>query len=141
MRRSGAEVAHERAQEIITGPDGVCAVRTRDGEIECRSAVICTGGLSYPGTGSTGDGYRMAAELGHTVTPARPSLVPLESPDGFCRDMQGLSLKNVRLTAYEDGHSEIARRARCCSRISACPGRWCFRPRPICEASLRKNTG
>ena len=103
MRRSGAEVAHERAQEIITGPDGVCAVRTRDGEIECRSAVICTGGLSYPGTGSTGDGYRMAAELGHTVTPARPSLVPLESPDGFCRDMQGLSLKNVRLTAYEDG--------------------------------------
>ena len=67
MRRSGAEVAHERAQEIITGPDGVCAVRTRDVEIECRSAVICTGGLSYPGTGSTGDGYRMAAELGLTL--------------------------------------------------------------------------
>ena len=103
MRAGGVDVLHERAEAILTGGDGVRAVRTAEGDIECRSAVICTGGLSYPGTGSTGDGYRLAAELGHTVTPTRPSLVPLESPDGFCREMQGLALKNVRLTAFEDG--------------------------------------
>ena len=103
MRAGGVDVLHERAEAILTGVDGVRAVRTAEGDIECRSAVICTGGLSYPGTGSTGDGYRLAAALGHTVTPTRPSLVPLESPDGFCREMQGLALKNVRLTAFEDG--------------------------------------
>ena len=103
MRAGGVDVLHERAEAILAGGGGVRAVRTAEGDIECRSAVICTGGLSYPGTGSTGDGYRLAAELGHMVTPTRPSLVPLESPDGFCREMQGLALKNVRLTAFEDG--------------------------------------
>ena len=103
MRAGGVDVLHERAEAILAGGGGVRAVRTAEGDIECRSAVICTGGLSYPGTGSTGDGYRLAAALGHTVTPTRPSLVPLESPDGFCREMQGLALKYVRLTAFEDG--------------------------------------
>ncbi|MBR4424959.1 MAG: aminoacetone oxidase family FAD-binding enzyme, partial [Oscillospiraceae bacterium] len=60
-----------------------------------------TGGASYPGTGSTGDGYRMAAELGHSLSPLRPSLVPLESDDPDCARLQGFSLKNVRLTAFD----------------------------------------
>ena len=98
MLAGGVDVLHERAEAILTGGDGVRAVRTAEGDIECRSAVICTGGLSYPGTGSTGDGYRLAAALGHTVTPTRPSLVPLESPEAFCGRMQGLALKNVMLT-------------------------------------------
>ena len=68
---------------------------TDAGEIECESAIICTGGLSYPLTGSTGDGWRFARELGHTVTPARPSLVPLVSPDPCCARMQGFSLKTL----------------------------------------------
>lgn len=100
---SGARVVRSRALAVNAMEDGVCSVQTADGDMECRSAVICTGGLSYPGTGSTGDGYRMAAELGHTIVPTRPSLVPLESPDGFCRELQGLSLRNVTLTAFEDG--------------------------------------
>ena len=101
--KNGVEILREKAKAIKTGEDGVCAVVTERGEIPCRSAVICTGGLSYPGTGSTGDGYAMARALGHTVNQCRPSLVPLESPDGYCREMQGFSLRNVTLSAYEDG--------------------------------------
>ncbi len=102
-RENGVRVLRERATRVLTDEAGaVRAVSAGGGEIECEAAVICTGGLSYPGTGSTGDGYRMARELGHTIRPCRPSLVPLESPDAWCREMQGFSLRNVELSAYED---------------------------------------
>lgn len=102
-RENGVRVLRERATRILTDEAGaVRAVSAGGGEIECEAAVICTGGLSYPGTGSSGDGYRMARELGHTIRPCRPSLVPLESPDAWCREMQGFSLRNVELSAYED---------------------------------------
>lgn len=102
-RENGVRVLRERATRILTDEAGtVRAVASGGGEIECEAAVICTGGLSYPGTGSTGDGYRMAGELGHTIRPCRPSLVPLESPDAWCREMQGFSLRNVELSAFED---------------------------------------
>lgn len=75
------------------------AVELEDGDsLPCKAVVLATGGLSYPATGSTGDGHRMGSELGHTIVAPRPSLVPLESPDPFCGQMQGLSLKNVVLT-------------------------------------------
>ena len=64
----------------------------------CKAVILATGGLSYPATGSTGDGLWMAEELGHTLVDIKPSLVPLESPDPFCAQMQGLALKNVTLT-------------------------------------------
>ena len=102
MNRAGVRVIHSSAKHIITEADTVTGVETCDGVIECRAAVICTGGLSYPLTGSRGAGYKMAQELGHTVTPTRPSLVPLESDDDYCAEMQGFSLKNVTLSAYED---------------------------------------
>ncbi len=60
--------------------------------------MLATGGVSYPATGSTGDGYRMAAQLGHEIVPPHGSLVPLVSEDEACRQMQGLALKNVELT-------------------------------------------
>lgn len=73
-------------------------VRLKDGQILRADAVIvCTGGLSYPSTGSTGDGLRFAQETGHRVTDCRPSLVPLETAEDWCRDLMGLSLKNVEL--------------------------------------------
>lgn len=73
-------------------------VQLEDGEILRADAVIvCTGGLSYPSTGSTGDGLRFAEETGHRVTGCRPSLVPLETAEDWCRDLMGLSLKNVEL--------------------------------------------
>jgi predicted Rossmann fold flavoprotein len=64
------------------------------------AVILATGGASYPGTGSTGDGYRMAEESGHTITPLRASLVPLETVETWIRQVQGLSLRNVTLSAY-----------------------------------------
>lgn len=102
MQRNGVKLERCRAKRILAENGAVVGVETEEGIIECRAAVICTGGLSYPLTGSTGWGYKMAEELGHTVMPRRPSLVPLESADEYCAEMQGFSLKNVTLSAYED---------------------------------------
>lgn len=73
------------------------------GLIECSSVVLCTGGLSYPKTGSTGAGYELAKKAGHTVTPLLPSLIPLISKEDYIRELQGLSLKNVAIKAIVDG--------------------------------------
>ncbi len=103
IKKCGVELLQASAKRIITEDAQVTGVETDKGIISCRAAVICTGGLSYPLTGSKGAGYKMAQELGHTVTPCRPSLVPLESDDDYCAQMQGFSLKNVVLSAFEDG--------------------------------------
>ena len=102
-RRAGVRILKRRAGQIIAETGAVAGVMTDAGCIPCRAAAVCTGGLSYPLTGSDGAGYRFAEALGHTVNPTRPSLVPLESPDEYCAEMQGFSLKNVTLSAYEDG--------------------------------------
>lgn len=107
MRRVGVKTVFARAEEILLSNGAVCGVRTDKGIIECWSACICTGGVSYPLTGSTGDGFRMAQELGHTVTELRPSLVPLESEDDWCAEMQGFSLKNVTLTVYDSKNKVV----------------------------------
>ena len=92
--RLNAEVAGlERSGDRITG------VRLAGGEqIQADAVILCTGGLSYPATGSTGDGYRFAADAGHTVLPASPVLVGLETKEDWPRLLQGLSLRNVTLT-------------------------------------------
>ena len=88
------DVAH-----LLTEDGRVTGVITKSGERYAADAVIlATGGLSYPATGSTGDGYRMAKEIGHTVIPALPSLTALETVEAWPRQLQGLSLKNVQLT-------------------------------------------
>lgn len=102
LERSGVRHIRESANHIIAENGEVTGVKTDSGDISCRAAVICTGGLSYPLTGSTGAGYKMARELGHSIVPCRPSLVPLESDDEYCAQMQGFSLKNVTLSAYEN---------------------------------------
>ena len=104
---AGGRVVHAAATDILTHDGAVSAVVTTEGTIDCDAAVICTGGLSYPLTGSTGDGYRLARRLGHTVTPTRPSLVPLESDDPWCAEMQGFSLRNVTLTVYDEQNKVI----------------------------------
>ena len=101
-RRRGVRVLHGKALEICTDQGAVTGVSTDQGLIQCRAAALCTGGLSYPLTGSDGTGYAMAEKLGHSVTGLRPSLVPLESGDGYCGEMQGFALKNVTLSAYEN---------------------------------------
>lgn len=102
LERSGVRHIRESANHIIAENGEVTGVKTDSGVISCRAAVICTGGLSYPLTGSAGAGYKMARELGHSIAPCRPSLVPLESDDEYCAQMQGFSLKNVTLSAYEN---------------------------------------
>lgn len=89
----------------IIAPNGfVTAVKLADGKIiDADSVIVATGGMSYPTTGSTGDGYKMAKALGHTVTNLTPSLIGLECHEGFCTRLAGLSLKNVTLSVFEDG--------------------------------------
>jgi predicted Rossmann fold flavoprotein len=81
----------------------VIGVETPDGEILAESVVIATGGMSYPLTGSTGDGYALARSAGHTVTDLRPSLIPIIARESWCRDLMGLSLKNVTLSLRQKG--------------------------------------
>ena len=107
VNKSGVKILTAEAEEILTENFSVTGVRTRDGEIlEADSVILATGGMSYPVTGSTGDGYEMAGRLGHTVTPLKASLVPLNVKQGFCSRLSGLSLKNVTLTVYESGRKK-----------------------------------
>ena len=93
----GAMRVRGHVEAIVPTADGF-AVTCGGRDYTAGRVILATGGLSYPRTGSDGSGYRLAEALGHRVTPLLPSLVPLESPDGDCRRMQGLALKNVALT-------------------------------------------
>ena len=95
MRKAGVTVQNEKVTQIIAENGAVTGVKTRKGNIDAGRVILATGGVSYPATGSTGDGYAMAKALGHTVVPPEGSLVPLETMGEDCPDMQGLSLRNV----------------------------------------------
>ena len=102
LKRLRVPIRNDRVTGLRLEDGAVRAAELESGGIlTCKAVVLATGGLSYPATGSTGDGHRIAGELGHTVVDIKPSLVPLESPDGFCARMQGLTLKNVRLTVKD----------------------------------------
>lgn len=101
-KQSGVRFATGRASSLIVRDGKLHGVRTEDGtECDCEHVIIATGGLSYPLTGSTGDGYRLAESVGHTVVEPKPSLVPLVCHEGFCSDLMGLSLRNVKLHAID----------------------------------------
>ena len=100
MRRLNVTVRTARAKRIIVGEQGVSAVETDRGTFETASVVLATGGVSYPTTGSTGDGYAMAKALGHTIIEPQGSLVPLETAGSDCSDMQGLALRNVAVKLF-----------------------------------------
>ena len=95
MNRKGVSVRTGRVHRILTGESGVIGVETDRERIDGRAVILATGGVSYPATGSTGDGYAMAKELGHTIVEPQGSLVPLETAGADCPDMQGLALRNV----------------------------------------------
>ncbi len=97
----GVHILHKRVQNIIETDGSASGVQTSDGVHDFDAVIVCTGGRSYPTTGSDGDGYRFAERLGHTVTPIGPSLVPLVAQGKLCGSMQGLSLKNVRMTVTD----------------------------------------
>ncbi len=88
--------------ELIISDGKVEGVILDDGnEFYADKVIVATGGASYPLTGSTGDGYNLAKQAGHTITDIKPSLVPLVCHEGFCMDLQGLSLKNVEITVFD----------------------------------------
>ena len=103
MNAAGVTLVRTAVRRIIVKDGRLTSVTTTDGEIFCEAAILAVGGVSYPGTGSRGDGYKMSAALGHTVVEPCASLVPLESGDDYCAQMQGFSLKNVVLHVLEDG--------------------------------------
>ena len=107
MDVAGVEFRPGRALEILSENGRVASVKSSVGAVGCSSAILATGGLSYPATGSTGDGYKMAQKLGHTIAPLRGSLVPLEAEPEVCGRMQGLALKNVRLSAFDCGKKPV----------------------------------
>ena len=95
MRAKGVTVQTARVRELLVENSQVVGVRTDREEIRANWVILATGGVSYPATGSTGDGYAMAKAVGHTVVEPQGSLVPLETAGDDCQQMQGLSLRNV----------------------------------------------
>ena len=99
---SGVQRKTERVNKIVTENNMVKGVETESGNFyECDSVIVATGGLSYPRTGSSGDGYKLAKEVGHTITDLRPSLSALVCREGLCSECMGLSLKNVAIKVFD----------------------------------------
>lgn len=102
-KTGGAVIRRHEIEALWIEEEGLRGVVTADGErLEAGSVVVATGGLSYPGTGSTGDGYRLAEQAGHVLIPARASLIPIETAEPWCKDLMGLSLKNVELRVLDE---------------------------------------
>lgn len=101
LKKLRVRVVRDRARSLEIEDGAVRGVAGERERYPAEAIVLATGGVSYPATGSTGEGHRMAAEAGHTVTPLRGSLVPLRD-FGVGRSLQGLSLRNVGLTVFEN---------------------------------------
>ena len=102
-KRSGAKFVQGTAKAFEMADGKIISVILQNGEkLPCDAVAICTGGKSYPLTGSTGDGYTLAKSVGHTVTPLRPSLISLVASNNFIPRLQGLSLKSVSIKLYEN---------------------------------------
>lgn len=98
LKKAGVTLLRDRATALELQDGKVTGVVLEGQTLSAGAVVLATGGLSYPATGSTGDGYRLAQQAGHTIVEPRPSLVPLEEEGETCARMQGLSLKNVTFT-------------------------------------------
>lgn len=104
VAKLGIKVFLNTKVESIAHANGVFDIKLGNGaQHRFDAVVICTGGLSYPSTGSTGDGYRLAQTLGHTIIPPKPSLVPLVTVESWPSPLMGLTLVNVKLKAFRSG--------------------------------------
>ncbi|MCD8131232.1 MAG: NAD(P)/FAD-dependent oxidoreductase [Lachnospiraceae bacterium] len=111
MQAVGVEVRLNTKVKRVLVRDGAAAgvELSGGGRLTADRVIVCTGGVSYPSTGSTGDGYRFAKEAGLSVTDRRPALVSLICRENWCKDLMGLSLKNVRVTLYAGANSAGSR--------------------------------
>lgn len=113
FHRSGAELALEEAvQRIGLEPDGGFRVGTSKREIVAAKSIVTVGGQSYPGSGTTGDGYAWAAALGHTIVPPRPALVPLTTDEPWARELSGVTIPDVAVELKERPESQPLDRRR-----------------------------
>ena len=106
-QKSGVEMRMQTVIEICENDDHIWRIDTDSESILFQKVIICTGGKSYPRTGSDGDGYKFAQSLGHEIISPQPSLVPLTSDDKVCNEMCGLSLKNVALKITRSDNSKV----------------------------------
>ena len=98
---------HTEVKELLCEQDKVCGVLLTNGKkMKADAVIVATGGISYPSTGSTGDGYRFAKETGHRVTELLPSLVPMEVRQWYAKELQGLSLRNIEI-CITDGKKKL----------------------------------
>lgn len=111
MRGCGVAVMTARSVTgFETAGGGIIAVRTGAGLIHGKKFIVCTGGMSYPATGSTGEGFGFMRALGHTVTPPAPALAPVKVTDGWVRDVEGAGLSDVMVSAYQGGKRHASAR-------------------------------
>ena len=101
IKHTGVKIVHETAEELELADGRVTGVRAGGRVWTADRVIVATGGVSYPQTGSTGDGYRFAKQAGHAIVPPNGSLVPLVTPGG-CEALMGLSLRNVQVTVFEN---------------------------------------
>lgn len=101
MKKLGVKLIHKRVSALVIEDGKCCGVIAGKEEFRSESVLIACGGKSYPNTGSNGDGYLLAESAGHMITDIKPSLVPLVSPDKYCAEMMGLSLRNVTLKLFD----------------------------------------
>ena len=102
MRQLGIRVVRDKAEDLVMEDGMLRGVRGERESYEANRVIVATGGVSYPLTGSTGDGYRLAQSVGHTIVQPRGSLVPLCAAGDLCPKLQGLSLRNVSIRVYEN---------------------------------------
>ncbi len=101
VKKQGVKIVFQTVNDVLEHENGFL-IKTNDKQFTVDRVIITTGGASYPATGSTGDGYRFAKNFSHSIVSPRPSLVPLVEKGDTCQKLMGLSLKNVRLTAFEN---------------------------------------
>lgn len=108
LKSLGVSVSlHTEVRELLCEQDKVCGVLLTNGKkMKADAVIVATGGISYPSTGSTGDGYRFAKETGHRVTELLPSLVPMEVRQWYAKELQGLSLRNIEIR-ITDGKKKL----------------------------------
>ena len=109
VKDSKVSVIQGKVTKILTEDGMITGVLSNQGKILCEKVIVATGGLSYPLTGSTGDGYEFASSVGHKIITPRAALVPMQSDDNVCKELQGLTLKNVEAKLIDKDGNVISK--------------------------------
>lgn len=105
--KPNVKLIKDEMTSVIAENGKIKGVKTRRGSFACNSVILCNGGASYPQTGSDGSGYKIAKAVGHTIVQPTPSLVPLTVSEKWCKDLMGLALKNVEVTAFNSKNKKL----------------------------------